>query len=259
MSKVSIVIPCYNHGEFLMETLDSVQAQTFGDYEIIIVNDGSTDPLTIELLHKLDRPKTKVIHTGNQGVSAARNRAIAEALGDYILPLDADDKIAPTYLEKAAAVLDSRPEVGVVFGERLIFGEQEGGASLPHYDPQRILVENLIYPAAMFRKKHWAKVGGYNEAMLYGWEDWDFWVAMSRLQGAVVKLPEVMFYYRVRSTSRDHSLRFLHKVQMFWLMVRRNRKLYYKHLAYVFFALSRIIISDKTKVGRGGLRAGDRE
>ena len=251
MPNISVVIPCYNHGEFLLETLDSVQAQTCTDYEVIIVNDGSTDPLTIKLLQMLDQPKTKVVHIVNKGVSAARNLAITDAQGDYILTLDADDNIAPTYLEKAVAVLDLRSDVGVVFGERLMFGEREGCFPLPAYDPQRILVENLIYPAAVFRKVDWQNVGGYNEAMRRGWEDWDFWIALSRLNKVVVKLPEILFFYRVRSVSRDHSLRFLHKLQMFWLMLCRNRRLYFRHLPYVFFALSRIIVSGKTKVGNG--------
>ena len=239
MTKVTVVIPCYNHGEFLLETLDSVQAQTFDDYEVVIVDDGSTDPATCTLLRNLNSPKVKVIHTQNQGVSAARNRAIAEAIGEYILPLDADDMIASTYLEKAVAVLDARPDVAVVFGERLMFGEREGIFPLPDYEPRRLLTENLIYPAAMFRKTDWQKVGGYCEAMVHGWEDWEFWISMSKLGRNIVKLPEVLFLYRVRSSSRDHSLNLKQKMLMFVKIVWRHKLLYLKNFPYISLQLCR--------------------
>ncbi len=242
MAKVTIAIPCYNHGEFLLETLDSVHAQSFDDYEVVIVDDGSTDQATCDLLSSLCRPKVKVVHTKNNGVSAARNRAIAEATGEYILPLDADDMIAPTYLEKAVAVLEAQPDVAVVFGERLMFGEQEGVLSLPDYDPRRLLVENLIYPAAMFRKTDWQKVGGYCDAMVHGWEDWEFWISMSRLNKRVVKLPVTLFLYRVRGSSRDHSLGFIRKLAMFSLMVWRHKPLYFRNFVYVLKKLSNHIL-----------------
>ena len=106
MPKVSIVIPCYNHGKFVDETVQSCLKQTYQDIEIIIVNDGSTDEYTNTLLKDYQRPKTKVITIQNQGLPTARNTGIREAVGEYILPLDADDKIAPTYIEKAVNVIE---------------------------------------------------------------------------------------------------------------------------------------------------------
>ena len=240
MAKVTIVIPCYNHGAYLAETLNSVQKQTFQDYETVVVNDGSTDHETMRFLQHLELPKTRVIHTANLGVSSARNRAIREAQGDYILPLDSDDLIGPSYLEKAVPVLDADSDVGVVYCERVLFGEKEGIIALPRYDRRALLVNNLIYPAALFRKSDWGKVGGYNEKMVYGWEDWDFWISLSALNKRVVKLPEKLFYYRVRSCSRDHSLRFMKKLIMFMLMLFRHKKLYARNILYVF---SRILLN----------------
>lgn len=230
MPKVSIVVPCYNHGSFLLETLDSLQRQTFTDYEIIVVNDGSTEVATVALLQSLTRPKTRVIHTDNRGVSAARNKGIAEANGEYILPLDSDDKIGPKFLEQAVNVLETRPEVAIVYFERILFGEREGLDTLPDYDPRSLLVDNCIYPAALFRKIDWKVVGGYSELMVFGWEDWDFWISISELKKHVVKIPEPLFFYRVRSTSRDHSLRFHHKIAMMSLIVLRHKHLYFCNL-----------------------------
>ena len=226
MPKMSVVIPCYNHGQFLPETLESVKAQTFTDYEIIVVNDGSTDPTTVTLLEGLDRGKARVLHTENRGVSAARNLGIAEATGQYILPLDADDLIAPEYMQQAVEVLDARPEVGIVYGERVLFGEQEGVEPLPDYDPRDILIDNCIYPAAFFRKCDWKTVGGYNEKMVHGWEDWDFWIALTSLEKQVVKIAAPLFYYRVRSHSRDHSLTFRQKLISMVTMVMRHKRRY---------------------------------
>jgi len=229
MPKVSVVIPCYNMGAYLDEAVLSVLQQTFTDFEIIIVNDGSTDSETVRLLSNYDQPKTRVIHTTNQGVSAARNTGIQEARGEYILPLDADDKIGPSYLQKAVTILDSSLEVGVVYCERVLFGEREGVDPLPDYDPRALLIDNCIYPAALFRKDDWKTVGGYSEKMVYGWEDWEFWVSLSKLNRQVVKIPQTLFFYRVRSNSRDHSLHFLHKIAMMYIMVMQHKCLYLRN------------------------------
>ena len=230
MPKVSVIIPCYNLGAYLDDAVVSVLQQTYKDFEIIIVNDGSTDPETVKLLASYDKPKTRVIHTSNQGVSSARNTGIREACGMYILPLDADDKIGSDYLELAVNVLETRHEVAIVYCERVLFGEREGVDSLPDYDPRALLVDNCIYPAALFRKDDWKTVGGYSEKMVYGWEDWDFWISLSELNKQVVKIPEPMFFYRVRSSSRDHSLRNSQKIAMMLLMILRHKLLYLRNL-----------------------------
>lgn len=237
MPKVSVVIPCYNHGEFLLETLNSVQIQTLTDFEIIVVNDGSTNAVTVDLLQHMNIPQTKVIHTANKGVSAARNRGISEARGDYILPLDADDKIGPTYLERAVALLETDPSVAVAYYERVLFGEREEVNVLPEYDQRALLYNNCIHATALFRKVDWEAVGGYSEKMVYGWEDWDFWLSISELNKRVVKLPEEFFYYRVCRASRDHSLTFTQKLDMFMIIMLRHKHLYLKHAFYVAWHL----------------------
>ena len=229
MPKVSVVIPCYNDGAFLEDTLDSIQAQTFSDYEIIIVNDGSTDEATISLMQVLDKPNLRIFHTANLGVSSARNRGITEAKGDYILPLDSDDRIGPEFLELAVGVLETRPEVAITYCDRVLFGERVGVEPLPDYDPKLLLIDNCLY-AALFRKADWAAVGGFSEKMVYGWEDWDFWISISELNKQVVKLKEPLFFYRIRSKSRDHSLKFHQKLAMMSLIVLRHKRLYIRHL-----------------------------
>lgn len=236
MPKVSVVIPCYNHGEFLKETLDSLTAQTYSDFEVIIVNDGSTDTATIAVLNNVDVPWVRVIHTVNKGVSAARNRGISEAVGDYILPLDADDKVGTTYLELAVNLLDNNPEVAAVYFDRVLFDEREGTAPLPDYNPVSLLTENCIY-AALFRKTDWKSVGGFCEKMVYGWEDWDFWISLSSLRKKFVKIPRPLFFYRIRNNSRDHSLRLHQKIAMMSLIIFRHRCLYLRSMNVILVTI----------------------
>jgi len=226
---VSVVIPCYNHGAFLDEAVESVLAQSYTDYEIVVVNDGSTDPDTIRLLQGYRRPKTRVIHTENAGVSSARNTGIRSARGRYILPLDSDDRIAPTYLEKGVAILEADPDAGIVYCDEEMFGERQGLWDIPPYDATALLFDNLIFPAALYRKRDWERVGGYCTRFVYGWEDWDFWVSLAALGPRVVKIPEVLYFYRIRSESRDHSMKLHHKVAMMSLIVARHPRLYLKN------------------------------
>lgn len=227
--KVSVIIPCYNHGAYLEAAIDSVLRQSCRDLEIVLVNDGSTDPETVRLLSDFDRPKTRVIHTENCGVSCARNTGIRKARGSYILPLDADDWIGEGYLEQALAILDARPEVGIVYCEQRMFGARNEIPQLPPYDPVALLFDNLIPAGAVYRKRDWERVGGYSASFVYGWEDWDFWISLSGLNKAVVKIPEVLYHYRIRSDSRDRSMRLHHKIAMMILLVLRHRALYLKN------------------------------
>ena len=206
MPKVSVVIPCYNQGAYLDEAVESVLAQTFQDFEILVVDDGSTDAETINKLKDAVWPRTRVIRTENQGLSAARNNGIREAKGAYILPIDADDKIGPGYLDDAVRILDRHPEIGIVYCEAAYFGIRNGRWCLPDYSPDQLLLQNVIFCSALFRRADWEKVGGFNVNMVYGWEDWDFWLALIRLGVKVYRIPNVHFFYRIRETSMVHAM-----------------------------------------------------
>jgi glycosyltransferase involved in cell wall biosynthesis len=205
VSRVSVVIPCFNDGAYIDEAVDSVLAQTYQDFEIIIVNDGSTDPRTNDILSNYSRPKTRVIQTANQGVARARNRAIEEARGEFILPLDADDKIGKEYLEEAVEVIDGDPDVGIVYCLTEFFGNKTGLWELPPYSLEGMLLDNLICNCALFRKKDWETVNGFNSTMKYCYEDWDFWLSLVELGRKVYRIPKVSFYYRITDGSRQRS------------------------------------------------------
>ncbi|MBE6467087.1 MAG: glycosyltransferase family 2 protein [Alphaproteobacteria bacterium] len=201
MPRVSIVIPCYNHGQYVDEAVNSCLAQSYDDIEIIIVNDGSTDEATNTLLNNYSKPKTKVINKQNEGLAEARNTGIAAATGKYILPLDADDKIGPTYIEKAVNVIENNDKIGIVYCLAEFFGAKQGLWPLKEYKFPDILNSNRIFCTALFRKSDWEKVGGYKKEMIYGLEDYEFWLSLIENGVGVYRIPEVLFYYRQHEVS----------------------------------------------------------
>ena len=141
---VSIIIPCYNLSQYLSETLDSVLAQTYQSWECIIINDGSID--NTEKIAKLyvDKDKRfKYIYQNNQGVSSARNNGIRNSLGIYILPLDADDLIAPQYIEEAVLILNNYNDIKLVHCNYQNFGEVKGKV-YPKFSIKKLLTANMI-------------------------------------------------------------------------------------------------------------------
>ena len=230
MPKVSVIIPCYNQGHFLDEAVDSVLQQSFQDLEIIIVNDGSTDQSTNILLAGYNRPKTQVIATDNQGLAAARNNGIAKAQGEYILPLDADDTIESTYIEKAVALLDSNPDIGIVYCRARLFGQVETEWLLPDYSLTEMLLDNIIFCSALYRRQDWLLIGGYDPGMIYGWEDYDFWLSLIERGRGVVKIPELLFCYRVAADSMVRSKERWQKVAMFKRIFARHPTLFQQNI-----------------------------
>lgn len=227
MPKVSIVITCYNLGAYLEEALGSALSQTFSNHEVLLVDDGSTDPATVALLDRLpNHPRLRVLRTENQGVARARNYGIGQAEGDYILPLDADDRIGAEYLARAVPVLDASEEVGFVGCHYRIFGERQGECRPEHYRLPDLLVENVVPIASLFRRTCWELVGGYCPD-LNSVEDWDLWIGILERGYRGVVLPQIHFEYRVRPNS---NLSDIHQPELYQqrmqLLYRRHRSVY---------------------------------
>jgi len=229
--KVSVIIPCYNHGAFIDEALDSVLQQSFNDFEIIIINDGSTDPFTISHLRSIDKPQITVLHTDNQGLAAARNNGIQAARGEYILPLDADDRIGEIYLEKAVSILDQNSSIGIVYCRAQLFGAWNAEWNLPEYSLDEMLINNIIFCTAFFRKADWEEVGGFDPVMVYGWEDYDFWLALIEKGREVHRIPEILFYYRISADSMVRSREKRQKVETFVKIFHKHESLFKRNIA----------------------------
>ena len=199
---VSVIVPIYNAAPFLRETLDSILASTYRPIEIVMVDDGSRDDsLKIAQTYCEQHIECQVIAQENSGVSAARNTAIKAAKGTYILPVDADDKIADTFIEKAIEVIENNNNVRVVGCRCWMFGAVDKEWKLPKFSHSLLARKNMIPATALYRKRDWERCGGYCEEEIYR-EDWDFWLSMMELGGTFYKIDEILFFYRISTGSR---------------------------------------------------------
>lgn len=199
---VSVIVPCYNQAQYLAEALNSVLAQNVGNWECIIVNDGSPD-YTEEVAkgYVSKDSRFKYIQKENAGLSSARNIGIEQALGSFILPLDADDRIAADYLQLALTEFHNDPQLKVVYCIAEKFGDENGIWELPEFSLYNLSRQNMIFCSAVFKKEDWERVGGYDEKITMGWEDWDFWISLLKNGGKVKRLEKTCFYYRKRADS----------------------------------------------------------
>ncbi len=174
-----------------------------------------------------------MIRTTNQGLVHARNNGIRESAGEYILPLDADDRIGASYLEKAVEVLDSRPEIGIVYCEAELFGARTGKWDLPGYEFPAILIQNMIFCSGFFRRADWEAVNGYNPNMIYGFEDHDFWLSLIELGRDVYRIPETLFFYRQTPGSMLDSITTERLTHGYTQMYRNHPRLYSENMGTV--------------------------
>lgn len=253
-NKVSVIIPVYNDAEFLFDTIQSVVNQTFDNWEIVIVNDGSTDGATIKIINDIEQKfkKTRVIHTINGGPARARNIGIEQANGEYILPLDADDLIYPTYIEKAIDIIEHNNDIGIVYCEAEFTGKKSGKWDLPKYDLLTMLYTNVIFVTALFRKKDWYLVGGFDESLKNGIEDYDFWLALIERDRKVYQIPEVLFKYRIKEVSRT-TLFMKDKdkyLQTYKQILNNHIDLYQKHVDQILYIHKKKEIELNAKIER---------
>ena len=193
--KISVILPCYNSHLHLQETLDSLRAQTFNDFEIVLVDDGSNDPDTIAYLDALP-DDVRMIRQINMGLPAARNTAFHHAQGQYVLPLDCDDWLEPNYLQCAYDTITKHPENTVVFSHLIIFGDVSG-VLLKNYNFFEQLFFNQLPYCLLMPKSTWHTLGGYDESMRLGYEDWEFNIRLGRHGYVAVPMKTPMFHYRV--------------------------------------------------------------
>lgn len=192
---VSVVVPCYNGGRFIDQLLDSLSRQTFRDFELIIVDDGSRDDTRAKLA-TLDK-SVQIILQDNQGPGAARNTGIARARAPIVLALDCDDTLDPTFLQETASLMQSAPpDVGFIFTHERLTGLRQG--TEPRYFKlfDQLFI-NRVPSCVMFRKKAWSNVGGYDAAMREGYEDWEFTIALAAAGYRALVIPRALFTYRV--------------------------------------------------------------
>ena len=198
---VSIVVPCFNDGRYLDDSIRSVFNQTLTSFEVIVVDDGSTEPDTIATIDSLPWTRTRVIRQANQGLSAARNTGMSAARGTYVVPLDADDQLEPQFLETMVAALEPEPEAAFAACRARLFEDIDAVWIPRPYNPYQLLLSNSIIGCVLLRRDAYLSVGGYDETMHNGNEDWDLWIRLMQAGWGVVEVHEVLFLYRKHGIS----------------------------------------------------------
>jgi hypothetical protein len=232
---ITVVVPVFNLGRYLPEAIESVLAQTLKDFELIVMDDGSTDEYTRLLLDHWPWPRARLLRQANQGVAAARNNAIAARSGRYVCCLDADDRLRPAYFERAVGVLEAETAVDLVSGHMQNFDGDETLVTSHEGTLPGLLAQNWIVQPAIFRRAAWQAAGGYYPGFsISGIEDWDLWIRLLARGQRCAVLPDVIFDYRVLPDSMAARM----SAPEAWAgllgeLVDRHRPLYEQHLAAV--------------------------
>lgn len=245
MDKVSIIMPCYNDGAYIRQAIDSVKAQTYQNIELIIIDDGSDEKATVDIIKKFEKENSiTILHTDHLRPAGARNYGIQAASGKYILPLDSDDSIDRTYVEKCVKILENNKKIGAVYCLADLFGEKKGRWELPPYSFKNMLVDNVVFVTAMFRKEDWEEVGGFDVSMAAGMEDYAFWLSILALGKEIYQIPEILFHYRIKHISRTSE--FLSDIDQTKETYRKiydnHREFYQEHAEEYALALREALI-----------------
>lgn len=202
--KLSIVIPCYNMGDYVTNAISSALDYPDQDaIEVIVINDGSDDNgHTAKILDTYTQNNVRIVLQKNQGLGAARNNGIKLAKAPYIIPLDADNKLRTEYIRLGIEILHSHPEVGLVYGDLQQFGTIDQSVSVGPFDASKLIHKNYIDACAVIRKSAWASIDGYDEKMpIMGYEDWDLNMRLFCKGWQFHYVNKVLYDYRVRDNS----------------------------------------------------------
>ena len=244
---VSIIVPCYNHAQYLDEALQSICNQTYTHWECSIVDDGSTDN-TKEVAQNWVAKDSRFVYLPkeNGGVSSARNLGIKSAKYDYILTLDADDKYEASFLEKAMKVLLSDEQVGIVssWGQYFVEDQLFQVYRLAGKSTVDFLFYNDAVGTSLFRKKCWEQVGGYDINPKNGYEDWEFYLRVCALGWKVHIIEEVLFFYRQHVISRRKEMNIRENENKKYIFMK-NKTIYIEY--YEAFVDRYLQNSDKEK------------
>ncbi|KVV15874.1 glycosyltransferase family A protein [Flavobacterium sp. TAB 87] len=231
---VSIVVPCYKQSHFLEECLQSVIEQTYSNWECIIVNDGSPDNTALVAQKWIQKDiRFKYIYKENGGLSSARNSGIGISEGDYILPLDSDDYIDINFLSRLVPELDNNKQLAIIscyskffINDRNNFINELKPSGRTYED---LLFQNHLVATSLYRKKCWEEVGGYDENMKKGFEDWEFWLNVTKRGWQFFIVPKFLFYYRKAKNSMLVDTINKHAEANMEYIFRKHQELYIKH------------------------------
>lgn len=224
---VSVVISCYNLGEYLDDALLSLRNQTYSPVEVIVLDDDSTDVMTIRTFKRLENkyPEFEFIHLSHRGVEEIRNCGIQRSKGTYVCAMDADDIFHPDYLKRCVAYLNKNKDKSVVTTYVKLFGKEKGTWKTQDYDPTILFTQNVLHISSVFKRTVFDAVGGYDK-QFKEYSDWEFWLH-SQIKGFKWgMIPEELFLYRIRRKSMLGDAKKMDS-ELYRRMIQKHRN-YYK-------------------------------
>lgn len=206
-TEIAVVVPCFNDGRFLPATVRSAA----GADSIVVIDDGSTDPSTQTVLDELEHrvPQVRVVRQANQGTAAARMAGVRAAGTEWILPLDADDRLCPGALDALRAAVRQAEDIDFVFGDHVRTGDASGVWRAPEFHPWLCAYANWWSPVALFRASLIEAIGGW--VALHEYEDWDFWMAVAESGARGVHCGTPIYFRRVHANRRQADGRRAHR------------------------------------------------
>lgn len=249
---VSFIIPYYNAGNTILETVASIFEQKYNNYEIWIINDGSTDQHSLDVLTNLARKdKIKILHQDNAGPSVARNNAIKQTSAEIIIPLDADDMIMPSAIEKAIPFLMDNVELGVVYGDLQFFGGKSAIKKQVGFQLRRQFVFNQVAVCAFIKKSVFETCGYYDELLSKpGLEDWEFWIRVGEKGWGFKKINDVFFKIRVDEKSRTYQVANKNVESIKQYVFKKHASLLAKEYQNIFYENKMLLETPDIKIGR---------
>jgi glycosyltransferase involved in cell wall biosynthesis len=229
MPRISVVIPCFNSHATLRETLASLERQSCRDFDVTIVDDGSTAPEVAALLAELPQ-SIRIVRQENRGLPAARNAGIRASAGELVLPLDADDLFEPEAIGALVRALDeSAADLAFCWVRR--FGEENGISQMAFNSFEQLFVNEAPY-CLLMRRGLFERLGGYDESLRFGHEDWEFNIRAVASGARAVVVPEPLFRYRVQASGLLKSTR-LHRMAALWREIRERHPELYRPRALI--------------------------
>lgn len=201
MDRVSIVIPCYNPSRFLLEAIASARAQENCSTEVILVNDGTDDPAAREIIGGARTLVDRYIEQPNRGLPSARNAGFRSAASDVVIPLDADDLFDRRYAAVCLEALNAHQDAAFVYPDYRVFGTENYIERVAEYNLYELLDRNFLPYAAAIRRQDWEQVGGYDDSMSSGYEDWEFWLRLGDRGRFGRHANRILFHYRKHGPS----------------------------------------------------------
>lgn len=268
---LSVIMPCYNQAQYIEEAIESVINQTYRNWELIIIDDGSTDN-SFEIAEKYASgdQRIKCLSQPNGGPSKARNNGVKKSVGKYLMFFDSDDKLAPQYFDKGIDYMSSHPNCAVFYSRLKRFGKKNDELTIRFTSYQDHLCSSSLFPTCIMHRTDFERIGGFDEDMK-GYEDWEMFIRLLYHNDNVYQYPEIMFFYRWNMDPDSINLQAIKKSgEIMEYIYNKNKQIYDEVFGCPFYSiqkanylqkeLDKIIASRKYRTGSfladpiGGIR-----